>query len=268
MSSAEHWDATFPLVRLNGAGARDFLQGQTTADLRDAADGELRQSCWLTATGRLRALLELRLDSEGADVLVLAGNPETLSVGFDQVIFPADRVRLGEGRQQRRVQPLTPDAAPTWLLSGETLPTAMEGSNALDPLETERWRLQQGFPPGDGELSGDTNPLELGLTDRISLDKGCYLGQETMAKLAGKGGVKQQLRCWRCEAPLQNGERLFADDVRAGVVTSVQALPDDTWIGLALVRRQSLPLDALSGPAGQRVVISRPTLFQDPPGSD
>ena len=63
-----HWDETFPIIRLNGAGARDFLQGQTTADLRKTVHGMLQQSCWLTATGRLRAVLELRLEDDGADV--------------------------------------------------------------------------------------------------------------------------------------------------------------------------------------------------------
>ena len=107
MSTALHWDDTFPLIRLNGAGARDFLQGQSTADLRPKAAGELVQSCWLTATGRLRALLELRLDGDGADVLVLAGDAEALASGLDQVIFPADRVRLLSRQPQRRLQTLS-----------------------------------------------------------------------------------------------------------------------------------------------------------------
>ena len=38
-----HWDESFPIIRLNGAGARDFLQGQTTADLRKTVHGRLQQ---------------------------------------------------------------------------------------------------------------------------------------------------------------------------------------------------------------------------------
>merc|ERR1711934_51651 len=99
----------------NGAGARDFLQGQTTADLRKTVHGKLQQSCWLTATGRLRAVLELRLDADGADVLVLAGDADSMTQGLDQVIFPADRVRMGERRLQRRVQALQPDGPAAWI---------------------------------------------------------------------------------------------------------------------------------------------------------
>ena len=45
------WDAAFPTLRLEGAGARGFLQGQTSADLQAAPTGALIQSCWPTATG-------------------------------------------------------------------------------------------------------------------------------------------------------------------------------------------------------------------------
>ena len=55
------WDAMFPTLRLEGAGARGFLRGQTSADLQTAPTDALIQSCWLTATGRVQALLEVRL---------------------------------------------------------------------------------------------------------------------------------------------------------------------------------------------------------------
>ena len=77
MTDQPRWDADFPLIRLNGSGARTFLQGQSTADLRNLGNGVLQRSCWLTATGRLRALLEIRIDDAGADVLVLAGNVDS-----------------------------------------------------------------------------------------------------------------------------------------------------------------------------------------------
>ena len=268
MTATLHWDATFPLVRLNGAGARDFLQGQSTADLRQTAAGELVQSCWLTATGRLRALLELRLDDTGADVLVLAGDAEGLVTGLNQVIFPADRVRLGELRRQRRVQGLAAGSPAAWLDTEASLPTELIGSSAMLDAALEQQRLQQGFPPGSAELSGDTNPFELGLADRISLDKGCYLGQETMAKLAGKGGVKQQLRFWRSPRPLNSGDPLRDGDRRAGVVTSVLERNSAEWIGLALIRRQHLNASTLNGPDGQALSLERPGLFQDPPSVD
>ena len=263
MTTTIHWDQTFPLLRLEGMGAKDFLQGQTTADLSGLIAGVLQQSCWLTATGRLRALLELRLDATGADVLVLAGDAEAVRRGFDQVIFPADRVRLGTSSLQRRVQSLDPAVPAFWVGDDQPLPEELHGSLRLENDALERHRLQQGFPPGPAEINGETNPLELGLTNLISLDKGCYLGQETMAKLTGKGGVKQQLRCWRSDQPLQPGDQLKAGSDRAGTITSALSTPEGT-LGMALVRRQFLELPSLQGPADQVVILATPAAFQAP----
>ena len=264
MTTTIHWDDAFPMLRLEGKGARDFLQGQTTADLSGLVDGELQQSCWLTATGRLRALLELRLDATGADVLVLAGDAEAVRGGFDQGIFPADRVRLNESRRQRRVQGLDPVGLALWIGKDQPLPEELNASTQLENDALERHRLQQGFPPGPAEMNGETNPLELGLSGRISLDKGCYLGQETMAKLTGKGGVKQQLRCWRSDQPLQPGDQLNVGADRAGTITSALSHPGAA-LGLALVRRQFLDLSSVEGPTGQTVQLGQPAAFQEPP---
>ena len=54
MTATLLWQDDFPLLRLEGPGARDFLQGQTSADINAAVIGEPMQACWLTATGRLR----------------------------------------------------------------------------------------------------------------------------------------------------------------------------------------------------------------------
>ena len=263
MSKLLHWDATWPVLRLQGRGARQFLQGQTSADLMAAADGTLLQSCWLTATGRLQALLEIRCDPEGADVLVLSGDAETVAQGFERVIFPADGVRLMPMGHQRRVQLLQSAAEPLWLDLEADLPENLTSSQAADTQALECWRLQQGWPPGPGELTGETNPLELGLADRVSTSKGCYLGQETMAKLIGKAGVKQLLRYWHCDTAVFVGASLRQENERAGSVTSCMAT-DDGWIGLALVRRQYLDVEILSGPEGQQLQLTQPAAFQDP----
>ena len=261
------WDAEFPVLRLEGSGAESFLQGQTSADLSQSKD-KLIHSCWLTASGRLRALLEIRFDETGADVMVLAGDANSVQLGFDQVIFPADRVRLLSRQPQRRLQALSDpmSAEVIWHDTSAALPEHWEQRPAADADALERWRLQQGWPGSDGELSGETNPFELGLSHWVSLSKGCYLGQETMAKLASKGGVKQQLRAWSSESLLAQGALLQRDGARAGLITSVLENHDSAGcIGLALVRRQHLDATILKGPAGEDLILRRPSGFQDPP---
>ncbi|MDB4683333.1 glycine cleavage system protein T, partial [bacterium] len=225
------WDERFPVLRLEGSGSRTFLQGQTSADVQQAEEGDLLPACWLDATGRVQALLEIRMDATGADVLVLAGAVDALSQGFDRVIFPADRVRLKGTRQQRRQellvqgQPMEPVNV-CWTEDEPNQSDRFPASEAANTNQLDRWRLEQGWPLSAGELDGTTNPFELGLSPWVHLNKGCYLGQETVAKLASKGEVKQQLRSWRAlSSDLQGthperGTVLRRQGDRAGVITS------------------------------------------------
>ena len=68
-SAALIWEARFPLIRLEGRGCSSFLHGQTSARVDGCAEGDLIQACWLNATGRVQALLEIRLDAAGADAV-------------------------------------------------------------------------------------------------------------------------------------------------------------------------------------------------------
>ncbi|MDP6852308.1 MAG: tRNA-modifying protein YgfZ, partial [Prochlorococcaceae cyanobacterium ETNP1_MAG_8] len=139
-----------------------------------------------------------------------------------------------------------------------------------------RWRLKQGFPLEPGEINGDTNPFELGLAAWVSLSKGCYLGQETLAKLANSGGIKQQLRCWQTDSPLAVGQKLITRQPkegasnRAGVITSAMQDPESTGsLGLALVRHQSLAEPELfEEEDSTKVCLSIPNGFEPPSRSD
>jgi folate-binding Fe-S cluster repair protein YgfZ len=107
----------------------------------------------------------------------------------------------------------------------------------------------------------------------VSLTKGCYVGQETLAKLATYDGVKQQLRRWwaASEPPeaVATGTVLHDEQGgRAGVITSSLELPGSAgWIGLALVRKAWLQEPALvAGDApNARLGLSLPAAFQAPP---
>ncbi|MDX2272438.1 MAG: folate-binding protein [Cyanobacteriota bacterium] len=105
----------------------------------------------------------------------------------------------------------------------------------------EHWRIRQGRPAADQELTLDYNPLEAGLWRAIALDKGCYIGQEVLAKQVTYHRIRQKL--WgihlSCEVPVgsqvmtQQGEKL-------GLLTSLTALPKE-WVGLAYLRSKGDP---------------------------
>ena len=276
------WDQTFPVLRLEGSGSRTFLQGQTSADLQQAEEGHPLPACWLDATGRVQALLEIRMDATGADVLVLSGAVDAVSQGFDRVIFPADRVRLKGSRPQRRQellvqgQPMEPVNV-CWTEEEPSASDRFPASEAASSNQLDHWRLEQGWPLSASELDGTTNPFELGLSPWVHLNKGCYLGQETVAKLASRGEVKQQLRSWRTPSSElvgtvpQRGTVLRREGERAGVITSALEIPSAEgapreWIGLALVRRQALAAPQLSLDNDQGTIqLFKPQAFSEPP---
>ena len=165
------WDTQVPWLRLNGSGARQFLQGQTSADLNALQSGDLLQTCWLTATGRLRAVLELRFDAEGADLIVLAGEASAVHAGFDQVIFPADRVRLQPLGQLRRLQWLESMAAAVWCDPDAALPEPWASGEAATATALEQWRLQPDSPRDPVNSMARPTLWSLGLSRRSAQRK-------------------------------------------------------------------------------------------------
>ena len=291
------------LIRLDGPDTRRFLHGQTSAAIETQPPGSWIPTCCITATGRLRALAEVLVDDDGAWLLLTCGDAASVWQALDRVLFPADQVRLGPVSPALLVAPvgeateglpespegrwLALENGSGWLLGSRlvlrpdaALPLWLADRPSLSLQEQERWRIQQGVPAAPGEINEDTNPFEVGLADRVSLSKGCYVGQETLAKLATYDGVKRQLRRWYWQSPFGNSSlsappsALFSagdggdSSSRAGQITSALHLGDGLWTGLALVRRQALErteLGAGEGPQAPNLQLSRPPTFVDPP---
>jgi folate-binding protein YgfZ len=285
------------LVRLKGPDTLRVLHGQTSQALEDALPGAWRSTCCLTPTARLRGLAEVLVEENGAWLAITAGDGPALVQALDRVLFPADQVELGPlqpGRWVRWLDSATPpSSARSWqpldggggwwlgtdllLVADTPLPSPWDGRLELSPQDAAFWRLQQGEPALPQEINDAFNPFELGLADRVSLSKGCYVGQETLAKLASSDGVKQQLRRWHsvCDPatpiPWEGGLALqTAEGERAGQITSCLQRTEDTWVGLAMVRRQALERPTLFVGEGEAAVplhLSKPAAFQDPPTS-
>jgi tRNA-modifying protein YgfZ len=106
------------------------------------------------------------------------------------------------------------------------------------PLGENAWevlRIQQGRPKPDAELTEDYNPLEVGLWDSIFFDKGCYIGQETIARLNTYKGVKQYLWGVKLTESVNIGTPLTIDGEKVGVLTSCTET-DGGIFGLGYVR--------------------------------
>jgi folate-binding protein YgfZ len=115
------------------------------------------------------------------------------------------------------------------------------GAVQLSDRDWEQLRIQQGRPAPGRELTEDYNPLEAGLWQTVSFNKGCYIGQETIARLDTYKGVKQQLWGVRLNQAVEPGAILTPLDApteKIGTLTSV-AQTESGWCGLAYVRTKA-----------------------------
>lgn len=103
----------------------------------------------------------------------------------------------------------------------------------------ERLRIEQGRPLPDRELTEDYNPLEAGLWYTISLSKGCYIGQETIARLHTYRGVKQQLWGIHLNQFADPETVVLAGEEKIGKLTSCTPT-EQGYFGLAYIRTKAI----------------------------
>lgn len=111
----------------------------------------------------------------------------------------------------------------------------------LVPMTANQWevlRIRQGRPMPGQELTSDDNPLEAALWHTVSFDKGCYIGQEIIARLNSYKGVKKQLWGFKLDEFVAPGTALTLDGNRVGKLTSVTADDHGVW-GLGYLRTKA-----------------------------
>lgn len=133
------------------------------------------------------------------------------------------------------------------------------GAMGVAPETWDAYRVCNGMPAYGAEFDESANPLEARLSGAISEDKGCYTGQEVIARLMTYRKVQRRLMAVDLDAPVAPGSELTEAAHRAGIVTSVAVLPDGRGIGLAMVSmKMAAPGRALEAPGGVRAVQREP----------
>ncbi|MBW4562538.1 MAG: folate-binding protein [Mojavia pulchra JT2-VF2] len=112
------------------------------------------------------------------------------------------------------------------------------GAVELSDRAWDLLRILQGRPAPDAELTDDYNPLEVGLWQTISFNKGCYIGQETIARLNTYKGVKQHLWGIRLSAPAEVGAVIAVGDEKVGKLTSYTETTNG-YFGLGYIRTKA-----------------------------
>jgi folate-binding protein YgfZ len=256
---------------LAGSEVADFLQGQVSNDVEALEPGQGCYATLLTAKGKIRCDMRIL---RGADWFLLDCEPQALPVLEHMV-----RV-YSIGRDVRS----RPDERGLWSVLGPAAREALDNAPPVEeyahtegdlglyvateqgvdvigerpdlpeaPLEVaECLRIEAGRPRLGFELGDDVIPQEAALNERaISFTKGCYVGQETVARLYYKGKPNRHLRGLRLSEPAERGQPIHAGEREVGRIASTCVSPALGPIALALVRREVAPGDSVQvGDAG------------------
>jgi tRNA-modifying protein YgfZ len=176
-------------VRVAGPDAEDYLQRMVSNDVAALAGGEACDALLLTAKGRVIA--PLRVVRRGPEDFLLLTEPE---------LGDAVRTQLLRMRFAAKVE-VEPEEHQAWLVLGgdEVLDERPEGEEVTEE-DCERWRIEAGRPRWGREIDERILPAEAGLTEtHVSFTKGCYPGQEPIARQHYRGKLNRRLRVLHLE---------------------------------------------------------------------
>ena len=263
-------------LALAGPEAKLFLQGQVSNDTEALTEGHGCYAAFLTPKGKMLGDLrildaggELLLDTERVALQELFNMIRRFSIGYGvelhkrtvecgllsligpqsdtvcQAAFGStpggaehDHVVAGAARLIRTdggIDLLFESAA-----ADQVRQTALEaGAEAVTEAAAECLRIERGRPRYGIDLDDSVIPQEAGLNERaVSFTKGCYVGQETVARLFYRGKPNRRLRGLRSAELLEPGTELTYEDRAAGRVTSAAVSPRFGPIALGFVRRE------------------------------
>jgi len=269
-------------LALTGPDAKAFLNGQVTNEIEKLAPGTGAYAAFLTHKGKmlgdvrvLDAGDEILLDTERVALQALFDMIRRFKVGFDVELHKRTLQRgllSLIGPRVREVVPAAPpadapehthvaaeiagkpvrlivtDAGVDVLCDAEdtdAVAAALVDAGAVRVSEeaAEVARVERGRPRYGVELDDATIPQEAGLNDRaVSFTKGCYVGQETVARLFYKGKPNRHLRGLRLSGPAATGDELkLGEKVVGKLGTVVESERLGGLVALALVRREAEP---------------------------
>jgi folate-binding protein YgfZ len=230
-------------VRVAGPDAADYLQRMVSNDVEALAPGEACPALLLTAKARVIApLVVLR---RAADDFLLLTEP-----GLGEVVrAQLTRMRL---RAQCEIESVVYEAvlvfggaegfSTDWPGAREALDTGLEPTLSEAGLELRR--IESGVPRWEHEIDDRILPAEAGLDKtHVSFSKGCYPGQEPIARLHFRGHPNRELRVLELGGLPERDAPLLHDGREVGRVTSAARREDGTVVALAYVRTE-VPDDA------------------------
>jgi folate-binding protein YgfZ len=255
---------------LTGAEAAEFLQGQITNDVEGLAPGDGCYAAFLTHKGKMRGDMRVLrgedwiwIDTEQETLPALARTIQMYSIGRDvshrdvsaerailSLVGPAARAAL-EAEPPRHEHAhvegehglyVTTDLGVDVICAAEEAGRvrAALGVEEVSAQTAECRRIETGRPRHGLDTDVDTIPQEAGLNERaVSFTKGCYVGQETVARLHYKGRPNRHLRGLRLTQPPNRGDIVELGERTIGSIGSACVSPRHGPIALAVLRREA-----------------------------
>jgi len=251
MNHRNYWLEEFDALSLKGEDSKRFLNGLTTSNMN--LQNEVVQTCWLTPKGVLRAILEIYFYENHIVMIALEGDLYEIKKFFEDMIFPTDDILLSDIFKSFRIQEVD-DFIP-WregspkLIKENNIEAYLKNNNlgVFDQICLKKWKISQALPIFNHEIEGTHNPLELGLLDLVDFNKGCYLGQETMARLRKLSSLKQEIRVWTGSnsegSTICKNKKIYLNeikDITTGYITSYTFSQNLNVTGLAIIKNKYL----------------------------
>jgi aminomethyltransferase len=286
------------LVRLRGSDSIDFLNRMSTNDMTGLEAGAMRGTVLTTAIGRTVDVVQVLRRPAETLLLTTTGRGPAVRQWLSRYVFFQDEVAIeaspesfsqwgaygpeAEGMIAGLTESMPPapgafteiDDALLWatahplrgfqLLAGsETVSRlrhlaggALHGPAGVMAFET--LRIEQGYPVAGREIGEDVIPLEVGLWDLVSFRKGCYIGQEIIARMESRSRLARRLVGLSLNQLEDTPQEILLDRQAVGRMTSAAHSPRFGPIGLALLRAStegSSPGDFVLSPSGTTVTL-------------
>jgi folate-binding protein YgfZ len=196
-------------VRVAGPDAADYLQRMVSNDVEALSPGDACDALLLTAKARVIAPLR-----------VLRRSPDDFLVLTEPELGETVRRQLLRTRFAAQAE-IEPEEHESWLvIGGEEVLDERPPGNEVSGAEAERYRIEAAIPQWGKEIDDRILPAEAGLDDtHVSFSKGCYPGQEPIARQRYRGKVNRKLRVLDVGAA-HAGEEIRHGDKVVGRITS------------------------------------------------
>jgi tRNA-modifying protein YgfZ len=233
-------------VRVTGGDAVTWLGDLLSADIAGLEPGRGCRSLLLTPTGRIRADVQVARRDDDLFLLQAPEQPEHIGLALSTYVLSADvsledrtndlalftvpglaasLVGIHGATQPSSVGPgidvLVDAGKPAWRFVEACIAAGLEEARG-DAYEV--WRVRRGIARMGRDFDERSLPAEAGLEATIDSEKGCFLGQEAVARVRNLGHPPRLLRHLHGPGPIAAGEAVFAGPNAVGEITS--AAPD------------------------------------------